>query len=52
MENKTSINNRSKALRKTDVRCSALIEWLCDEYSLEEATRQISEAKIWEKQES
>lgn len=49
MENKTLINNRSKALRKTDVRRSALIEWLCDEYPIEEAIRQISEANIWEK---
>ena len=49
MENKTLVNNRSKVLRKTDVRRSALIEWLCSEYTLEEAKRQISEAKIWEK---
>ena len=49
MENKTLINNRSKVLRKTDVRRSALIEWLCNEYPIEEAKRQISEAKIWEK---
>ena len=49
MENKTLINNRSKVLRKTDVRRSALIEWLCSEYPIEEAKRQISETKIWEK---
>ena len=49
MENKTLVNNRSKVLRKTDVRRSALIELLCSEYTLEEAKRQISEAKIWEK---
>jgi len=36
-------------LHKTDVRRSALIEWLCSEYPIEEAKRQISEAKIWEK---
>lgn len=49
MENKNLINNRSKSLRKTDVRRSALIEWLCNEYPIEEAKRQIAEAKIWEK---
>ena len=40
---------QKQALNIPVVRRSALIEWLCSEYTLEEAKRQISEAKIWEK---
>ncbi len=49
MEEQKLNEEQEQALRKTDVRRSALIEWLCSEYPIEEAKRQISEAKIWEK---
>jgi hypothetical protein len=49
MEEQNLIREQVQILPKTDIRRSALIEWLCDEYPIKEATRQISEAKIWEK---